>query len=98
MRLRRKTWPEITQYIAEKGVKITAPAVRNFFARAAEAKLPLGFRETSSPAPSPPEPSPPEPIPIDPYSTEPIAEPLTPNQRKLKYDHDLSDAPKAPEE
>ena len=53
MRRSRKKWREIADYLThEKGVPISAPSVRNFFARATDPKKsrPLGF----------------EPVPLDP--------------------------------
>jgi hypothetical protein len=60
LRRKRKRWSDIAVHLEkEHGVKITSRAIRNFFARAIKAKLPLGFEPTSllpkaSPTPAPP--------------------------------------------
>jgi hypothetical protein len=45
MRRARKKWREIAAHLTENGVPISAPSVRNFFARATdpEKRRPLGF-------------------------------------------------------
>src|SRR5438309_630886 len=58
LRRKRKRWEDIALHLEkERGVKLTSRSIRNFFARAVKAKLPLGFEPiapSTSPAVEPP--------------------------------------------